>query len=189
MSLVRFFFNWVDLVLVVVACRFLYKGYQKGLQKELFDCVRMAGVLLISLAYFLRVSRWIQEHSIIPAATAKILSFLSLGFVAYVGIGFLGKILAKMATLQFSSWFEKGANFFVSLFHFGFSVGYILFLTLLVPTPFSHQQVYEKSFFGKRIVRLLLKNYTRVVRIAPVSPQNPTMNDFRRSPIASSLGE
>lgn len=183
-------FNWVDLVIGVVACRFLYKGYKNGLPKELFACARMAVVLLLSLSYFLWASRLLQEKTLLSATYAKLISFTGLGILTYIGVSLAGKILGAMATVQFSSWFDKTATFFVSLFHYGVTLGYVLFLTMLVPTTFSHKQVYEKSFVGKRVVRLILKNYTRVVKREPLGPARPAdLEDFHKTTLSSSVGE
>lgn len=189
MTVLRLLFNWVDLILFVVALRFLYKGYKNGLQKELFDCLRMGAVLFVSLSYFLYFSRLIQSNTLISPTYAKIISYLGLAAATYVVFGLIAKILGKMVTLSFSSWFDKTATFFVCCLHFGLTVGFILFFTMLVPTTFSHEQVYEKSFFGKRVVRLLLKNYTKIVKTVPVSPARPTMQDFHKTEMSSSVGE
>ena len=189
MTVLSALFNWVDLILFVVALRFLYKGYQNGLQKELFDCLRMGGVLFVSLSYFLYFSQWIQNKTLIPPTYAKMISYLGLAAITYVGVGLVVKIIGKMGTLSFSRWFDKTATFFVCWLHFGITVGFILFFTMLVPTTFSHEQVYEKSFFGKRVVRLLLQNYTKMVKTMPVSPSRPTLQDFHKTTLSSSVGE
>lgn len=182
--------SWLDLVLLGVACRYLYKGYQNGLPKELFACARAGGVLFVCLTYFLNVAHWLVQHTLLNPVVAEISAYVGLGLAAYLAIGLAGKILSQLATIQFANGFAKAATFFVSLFHFGFSAAFALFLVLLIPSSFSHSVICEKSWVSSKVVQLALKNHARVVHKIHLSSTSPAApQDFHITIYSSSVGE
>jgi len=182
-----FVFNWVDWILLFWVLRFLYKGFKNGLQITLFNSLRMGIILFCCLGYFLHISKIIELNTLIPLSYAKPLSFIALAALTYFLVWLLAKAFSFLVKIHFTPIVEKGGGIFISLFHYLLVLGFTLFFLMLLPFTFTHEQVYKKSFIGKRVVRVLLKQYGFVMERVPLQASQPSIQDFGPTTLSSKL--
>jgi len=182
-----FVFSWVDWVLLFWVLRFLYKGFKNGLQLTLFNTLRMGMILFCCLGYFLYFSHIIHQNTLIPLSYAKPLAFLTLAALTYFGFWVLAKALSFLVKIHFTPIIERGGGVFISFFHYLLVLGFTLFFLMLLPFTFTHEQVYKKSFIGKRVVRVLIKQYGFIMERVPFQIRKPTIQDFSPNSLISRL--
>jgi len=92
--------NIVDAVLAAVLCVFAVRGYVKGLFREVFALLGLAGGLIVSLRYFQPVSLWVESWPY-PPVILQIIVFVFLFFLVYIGFNWLGFQLHRSAGVLF----------------------------------------------------------------------------------------
>lgn len=98
--------NIVDAVLAAVLCVFAARGYVKGLFREVFALLGLAVGFILSLRYFEPVSLRVDSWPYSPLLL-KVLVFVTIFFLVYIGLNYVGLLLHRSANLLFLGGFNR----------------------------------------------------------------------------------
>ena len=139
--------NIVDAVLAAVLCVFAARGYVKGLFREVFALLGLAGGLIVSLRYFQQVSLWVESWPYSPFILQGIV-FVILFFVAYIGLNWVGYLLHRSAGVLFLGGFDRLGGLLVggSKGALILAVGLFFAVSQSWPPPNVRQQLDQAAF-------------------------------------------
>ena len=140
--------NIVDAVLAAVLCVFAARGYVKGLFREVFALLGLAGGLIVSLRYFQQVSLWVESFWPYPPFILQGIVFVTLFFVAYIGFNWVGYLLHRSARVLFLGGFDRLGGLLVGGSKGALILGVGLFFTVSQSwlPPNVRQQLDQASF-------------------------------------------
>ncbi len=98
--------NIVDAVLAAVLCVFAVRGYIKGLFREVFALLGLAGGFILSVRYYEPVSLWIDFWPYSPLLL-KGFVFAILFFLVYIAFNWVGFRLHRAANVFFLGGFDR----------------------------------------------------------------------------------
>lgn len=180
-------FHWTDWAFLLLICWFLFKGFKNGLLKVFFDFFRMAIVLVCCLGYFIPLSLFIQNNTLIPQAYSKLASFGLIAAGAYFAVSLVSKLLSLLVNINFTSWLDRAGGMLMGVGHYTISLTFAILLVMLLPLTYPHEQVYEKSYLGKRLVKRVVGRTHALIRWLPGKTAAPSMSHFSKTSLSASL--
>ena len=146
--------NIVDAVLAAVLCVFAVRGYVKGLFREVFALLGLAGGLIVSLRYFQQVSLWVESWPYPPFLLQGIV-FVILFFVAYIGFNWVGHLLHRSAGVLFLGGFDRFGGLLVGGSKGALILGVGLFFAVAQSwLPPNVRQQLDQAAFGETLYHL-----------------------------------
>ncbi len=157
-------FNWIDILLAVIALRIIFIGFKRGVVVEFFKLLGTVFAVFITLHYYSSLSRVFQNFLRLPSGFADFLCFAILWIVVVIVFKLIRDGFLILLKIEAHSIFERWGSLFFSVVRV-LLVGSLTVLFLRVvnleyfnahlqESLFSQKlaqiapQVYEKSFNG-----------------------------------------
>ena len=118
--------NLLDIVIFVFLGFFLYRGYKKGLIREIFALIAVLGALVLAVVYMDVGVSLLEDLADVPVSLALTVSFLIIFLIVFIVIRIVGAILSRLIRWTLLGWLDRLGGLF-----FGFVKG-LLFASLIV---------------------------------------------------------
>ena len=128
--------DWVDFVIILIICFFIWRGYKGGLIAILVDFAGILISFLVALRYSYAGINFIREYIAVPTAYDNPLGFISIFLAVEVAYFFVSPIISKlMPSAIKNSSVNKLGGAFVSAGKGIIIVCVLLIIAKLLPLP------------------------------------------------------
>ena len=162
--------NWIDAGLIVLLLASVIVGSKKGLVRELSAFVVFFAALLTSITYIDVFAVWMYNHIGGSPLLSAFVSFVVLLAVSYGVFKLLGLMFYKIASLKNNGKPDQVGGALVGFLRGWVAIGFLTFLTFLLPMPEKFYNYFGASFFGPVVAKTLPFMYEQT---SLVHPQNP----------------
>lgn len=162
--------NWVDGVLVVLLLASVIVGSKKGLIRELMAFVIFFGAIIVSINYVDNFAVWVYSKIGGSPLISAFLSFVILLALSYAVFKLLGLAFYRFADLKNSGRRDQMGGALVGFLRGWVAVGFLTFLTFLLPMPDRFYADFEASFFGPTIAKTVPLMFESTSAIHPKNP-------------------
>lgn len=162
--------NWVDGVLAVLLLASVIVGSKKGLIRELMAFVVFFGAIIVSVNYVDNFAVWVYAKVGGSPLTSAFLSFAVLLALSYAVFKILGLVFYKIADLKNSGRRDQMGGALIGFLRGWTAVGFLTFLTFLLPMPDRFYADFEASFFGPTIAKTVPLMFESTSILHPNSP-------------------
>lgn len=162
--------NWIDIVLLVLLLASVIVGSKKGLIRELMAFIIFFTAIIFSINYIDQFAVWVYEKIGGSPLVSAFLSFIILIALSYATFKLLGILFYKIANLKQSGRKDQMGGAFIGFLRGWIAVGFLTFVSFLLPLPDAFYLTFEQSMFGPAVAKTIPIIYEGTSKIHPNSP-------------------
>ena len=162
--------NWVDAVLLALLLAMVIVGTKKGLIRELTALVIFFAAIIISINYIDIFAIWVHNQLGGSPIVSAFLSFVILLAGSYAAFKIIGIIFYKIADIKGTGKKDQMGGALVGFLRGWLLIGFVTFLTFLLPLPSSFYTSFEESLFGPAIAKTVPLIYEGTSVLHPNNP-------------------
>ncbi|MCL4360117.1 CvpA family protein [Patescibacteria group bacterium] len=148
-------FNWVDIIIAVVAFYFFIEGWEAGLLSLIASFLSLLAALWLALRYYSAAAAFIALKFGVPSAWANILGYVGVALLSeFVLSELLSRIVSRFPDAVHVSRTNRVLGSFVSVVNGLIILAFFLILATSLPLRGTIRQDITGSFLGSRLVRL-----------------------------------
>ncbi len=162
--------NIVDIILIVLLLASVIVGSKKGLIRELMAFTIFFAAIIVSVNYIDDFA--IIVHSKLGGSTliSAFLSFVVLLALTYAAFKLTGLLFYKIANLKSNPKRDQMGGALIGFLRGWVAVGFLTFLTFLLPMPDRYYEEFEDSFFGPAIAKTIPLMFETTTVLHPNTP-------------------
>lgn len=162
--------NWVDWILIVLLLASVIVGSKKGLIRELMAFVVFFTAIIVSVNYIDQFAVWVYSKLGGSPLISAFLSFVALLAICYATFKILGLLFYKIANVKQTGRKDQMGGALIGFLRGWVAIGFLTFLTFLLPMPDAFYTAFESSFFGPSVAKTVPLMYEGTARIHPKNP-------------------
>ena len=162
--------NWIDGILIVLLLASVIVGSKKGLIREFMAFVVFFAAIIVSVNYIDNFAVWVYERLGGSPLISAFLSFAILLALTYAVFKILGILFYKVANVKQTGRKDQMGGALVGFLRGWVAIGFLSFLTFLLPMPDSFYNSYESSFFGPAVAKTIPLMFESTAKIHPNNP-------------------
>jgi membrane protein required for colicin V production len=166
--------NWVDGILIALLLVSVVVGSKKGLIRELMAFVVFFAAIIFSVTYIDNFAVWVYDKLGGTPLISAFLSFVILLALSYAVFKLLGIAFYRIAQLKKVGKQDQMGGALVGFLRGWVTIGFLTFLTFLLPMPEGFYADFESSFFGPAVAKTVPLMYEGT---AAIHPDNPNFMD------------
>ncbi len=162
--------NWVDAVLIVLLLASVIVGSKKGLIRELTAFVVFFAAIIISVNYIDDFAVMVYEKLGGSPLISAFLSFFILLAASYAAFKVLGLLFYKIADVKGAKKRDQMGGALIGFLRGWAAIGFLTFLTFLLPMPDRFYVDFEASFFGPTVAKTIPLMFESTSALHPKNP-------------------
>ena len=162
--------NWIDAVLIVIVLASVIVGSKKGLIRELMAFLVFFTAVVISVTYVDGFSVWVYDQLGGSPLISAFLSFAILLAASYAAFKLTGLLFYKIADIKDSGKRDQLGGALVGFLRGWVAIGFLTFLTFLLPMPQGYYTSFESSFFGPTVAKTVPLMFEGTSKLHPGKP-------------------
>ncbi len=162
--------NWIDGVLIILLLASVIVGSKKGLIREFMAFVVFFAAIIVSVNYIDNFAVWVYERLGGSPLISAFLSFAILLALTYAVFKILGLLFYKIANIKQTGRKDQMGGALIGFLRGWVAIGFLSFLTFLLPMPDSFYTSYESSFFGSAVAKTIPLMFESTAKIHPNNP-------------------
>ncbi|HOP07114.1 MAG TPA: CvpA family protein [candidate division Zixibacteria bacterium] len=162
--------NWIDAVLIVVVLASVIIGSKKGLVRELMAFLVFFTAVVISVTYVDGFAVWVYDQLGGSPLISAFLSFAILLAASYAAFKLTGLLFYKIADIKDSGKRDQLGGALVGFLRGWVAIGFLTFLTFLLPMPEGYYTSFESSFFGPTVAKTIPLMFEGTSKLHPSKP-------------------
>ncbi len=162
--------NWIDGVLIILLLVSVIVGSKKGLIREFMAFVVFFAAIIVSVNYIDNFAVWVYERLGGSPLISAFLSFVILLALTYAVFKILGILFYKIANIKQTGRKDQMGGALIGFLRGWVAIGFLSFLTFLLPMPDAFYTSYESSFFGPAVAKTIPLMFESTAKIHPNSP-------------------
>ena len=162
--------NFVDAVLITLLLASVVVGSKKGLIRELMAFVIFFAAIIFSVNYIDNFAVWVYDKIGGSPLISAFLSFVLLLALSYASFKILGLFFYKVANIKDSNRRDQMGGALIGFLRGWVAVGFLTFLTFLLPMPERFYIEFEDSFFGPAVAKTVPLMFEGTSRLHPANP-------------------
>ncbi len=147
--------NIIDGFLISLLLVSVIIGSKKGLIRELMAFIVFFVAIIISVNYIDNFAVWMHNQMGGSSLISAFLSFVILLAATYAIFKLAGLLFYKIANLKTNSKRDQMGGALVGFLRGWVAVGFIVFLSFLLPMPDTYYEKFDESFFGPAIAKTI----------------------------------
>lgn len=147
--------NIIDGFLIMLLLVSVIIGSKKGLIRELMAFIVFFVAIIISVNYIDNFAVWMHNQLGGSSLISALLSFIILLAGTYAVFKLTGILFYKIANLKSNSKRDQMGGALVGFLRGWVAVGFLVFLTFLIPMPDQYYEKFDESFFGPAIAKTI----------------------------------
>ena len=151
-------FNWVDILIIVIAARVIFIGAQKGLVIELFKLIGIFLTTFFTLHFYIRLGKFLHKFLFIPVFLEETISFIFLVILFIVIFKFIRDGFLLLIKAEAQPTINQWGGAIVGSLRSILICGLIINLFFVIGTKYLANKA-QNSFFGYYLVDLSPKIY------------------------------
>ena len=145
--------NWIDAVLIVLLLVSVIIGSKKGLVRELTAFVVVFVAVIVSLNYIDQLAVWVMQKTNGSPLISAFLAFVILLAGTYAAFKLLAMLFYKVANIKQIGKKDQMGGALIGFLRGWVAIGFLTFLTFLLPLPDGFYTSFENSFFGPTVAK------------------------------------
>ncbi|RKX24281.1 MAG: hypothetical protein DRP45_08555 [Candidatus Zixiibacteriota bacterium] len=178
--------NWVDGILLILLLSSVIVGSKKGLIRELMAFVVFFVAIVVTVNYVDNFAVWVYEQVGGSPLISAFLSFILLIALSYAVFKLLGQIFYKIADIKKPKTRDQMGGALVGFLRGWAAVGFLTFLTFLLPMPDGFYADFEASYFGPVVAKTVPLMYEGT---SVTHPNNPNFIEKIEKALVVESGE
>ncbi len=166
--------NWIDAVLMVLLLAMVIVGAKKGMIRELMALGIFVIAIIVAINYVDKFSVWVHENIGGSPLVSAFLSFIILLAASYVIFKLIGILFYKVADIKSTGKKDQMGGALVGFLRGWILIGFVTFVTFLLPMPAGFYTAFDASFFGSAVAKTIPLMYEGT---SPIHPNNPKFFD------------
>ena len=162
--------NWVDGVLIVLLLVSVIIGSKKGLIRELMAFVVFFTAIIVAVNYIDSFAVWVYDKLGGSPLISAFLSFVILLAISYAAFKILGLLFYRIANVKQIGRKDQMGGALIGFLRGWVAIGFLTFLTFLLPMPDAFYTSFESSFFGPAVAKTVPLMYEGTARVHPNNP-------------------
>ncbi len=162
--------NWIDAILLVLLLTSVIIGSKKGLIRELMAFIVFFVAIIFAVNYVDNFAVWVYEQLGGSPLVSAFLSFVILLAISYAGFKLVGILFYKVADLKRTGRKDQMGGALVGFLRGWMAVGFLTFVTFLLPMPDQFYSAFDSSFFGSAVAKTIPLMYESTSVIHPQRP-------------------
>jgi len=162
--------NWVDAILIILLLASVIVGSKKGLIRELAAFAVFFVAIIVSVNYIDTFAVWVYDQLGGSPLTSAFLSFAILLAVTYAAFKLLGLVFYKIANIKQTGRRDQMGGALIGFLRGWVAIGFLTFLTFLLPMPGFFYTAFENSFFGPTVAKTIPLMFDGTSRLHPNRP-------------------
>ncbi|HOD12771.1 MAG TPA: CvpA family protein [Candidatus Omnitrophota bacterium] len=144
-------FNWIDIVIIMIALRALYIGLKRGFVSELFHLLAMIVVIFAVFHYYPLCARFLEKQIFFKLGIAKAMAFVAIWIVVALIAKFVRDGVNMVFKIEAKSFIDKFGGLFLAC-------GRAMLVSSLMLCFFSTMQIeylsrhIQRSYFSPKII-------------------------------------
>jgi len=159
--------NILDLLLLAVLVGGAVYGSKIGFIRELSGVIALIGAIVIAVHYndFLtaEMEGWLKSSPL----WASLVAFILAAGILYAAFKFLAKLFYRVAEIQKLGKTDKFGGAIVGVLHGWFLAGFVVFMMLYLPLPYTLEQKMEESLLATRMASAVPFVYEATTKLHP----------------------
>ena len=166
--------NWIDAILMVLLLAMVIVGAKKGMIRELMALGIFVIAIIVAINYVDKFAVAVHENIGGSPLVSAFLSFIILIAVSYVAFKLIGILFYKVADIKSTGKKDQMGGALVGFVRGWVLIGFVTFISFLLPMPDSFYTSFEESFFGPAVAKTIPLMYEGT---SPTHPNNPKFFD------------
>ena len=162
--------NWIDGVLIILLLVSVIVGSKKGLIREFMAFVVFFAAIIVSVNYIDNFAVLVYERLGGSPLISAFLSFAILLALTYAVFKILGILFYKIANIKQTGRKDQMGGALIGFLRGWVAIGFLSFLTFLLPMPDAFYTSYESSFFGPAVAKTIPLMFESTAKIHPNNP-------------------
>ena len=162
--------NWVDGVLIVLLLVSVIIGSKKGMIRELMAFVVFFTAIIVAVNYIDSFAVWVYDKLGGSPLISAFLSFVILLAICYAAFKILGLLFYRIANVKQIGRKDQMGGALIGFLRGWIAIGFLTFLTFLLPMPDAFYTSFESSFFGPAVAKTVPLMYEGTARVHPNNP-------------------
>lgn len=162
--------NWVDVVLIVLLLASVIVGSKKGLIRELTAFVVFFVAIVISVNYIDQFAVYVYDKVGGSPLVSAFLSFAILLAGSYAAFKLLGLLFYRIADIKTAKKRDQMGGALIGFLRGWAAIGFLTFLTFLLPMPERFYTDFDASFFGPTVAKTIPLMYESTSVLHPRRP-------------------
>lgn len=162
--------NWIDGALILLLLVAVIVGSKKGLVREIMAFIVFFVAIIVSVNYIDNFAIWVHDRLGGSTLISAFLSFVLLLAGSYALFKVLGLGFYRIANLKSMGKKDQVGGALVGLLRGWVAIGFLTFLTFLLPMPESYYLAFESSFFGPTIAKTIPLMFDSTAKVHPNNP-------------------
>lgn len=154
-------FNFIDIIIIILAFRICYVSFQTGLPVEIFKFLGIIFTTYVSLHYYTSLSdiigHWFLPKEM-PLEFLDFLTFIILVLGAYLGFVVLRSILYRFIKLEATPKISKFGGLILGFGRVYFTVGLFIYILMISSVKYLNDSV-KCSYLGSRAYSVAPQTY------------------------------
>ncbi len=153
-------FNYLDLLILIVAWRIIYISRRNGLAIELFKLLGILTATYLALHYYVTLALWGQKAFLgsLKLTVVELISFLTLALGGYLGFVALRSIFYRFMKMEANPKINEIGGLILGFLRGFFVVGLLAYILLISNVVYFNNSV-KASYLGKRAVDISPATY------------------------------
>lgn len=180
-------FNFLDILIILLAVRIGYKSFQMGLAVELFKLLGTIFALYLALHYYTYLSDLIGRRFIpkeMPLEFLDFIIFILLTVGGYLGFVALRSIFHRYLKLEALPQLNQAGGLILGAVRLFFTVGLLTYILMISSVTYLNSAV-KHSVLGSRSVAISVNAYTWIwnnftSKFSPNEKFNPTVEEVSK---------
>lgn len=152
-------FNFLDIIIILIAIRIFYSGFQMGLAVEFF---KLSGVILatfLSLHYYAGISSILRLWFTLKILFLNLAVFVVLAAGGYLVFVFLRNIFYRYLKLEAAPRISQFGGLILGTARLFFTTGLLIYILMISGIKYLNESV-KYSYLGSRSVSISADTYT-----------------------------
>ncbi|MFA5092950.1 MAG: CvpA family protein [Candidatus Omnitrophota bacterium] len=180
-------FNFLDILIILLAMRICYKAFQMGLAVELFKLLGTIFAVYIALHYYTILSDMLGKMFMpkeMPLEFLDFLIFIILAVGGYLGFVALRSIFYRFMKLEALPQLNQFGGLVLGIIRLFFTVGLLTYILMISSVKYLNEAV-KYSVLGSKSVTISTNAYTWLwnnvtSKFSPNEKFNPTVEEVSK---------
>jgi uncharacterized membrane protein required for colicin V production len=159
--------NILDLALLSVLIGGAIYGSKVGFVRETTGVIALLGAIVIAVHYNDFLTAEMENWLKVSPMWASLVAFILAGGVFYAGFKFLARMFYRVAELQKLGRRDQFGGAIVGVLHGWFLAGFVVFMVLYLPLPYTVEQKIEESLLAVRMASGIPFVYEATAKLHP----------------------
>jgi uncharacterized membrane protein required for colicin V production len=162
--------NWIDWTLIALLLAMVVVGSKKGLVRETSAFIIFFAAIICSVNYVDGFAAWMADKTGGSPLISALLSFITLLAGSYATFKLLGLLFYRVANIKQIGRKDQVGGALVGFLRGWMAIGFLTFLTFLMPMPEAYYTAFGASFFGPTMAKTIPRMSEGTARVHPKNP-------------------